>query len=584
MTTILAVSSAIASVIRTGIFRAAASTTGNMVDRTSRCPRRYRWCDGRDVGHAGIIFPVAPAGTSWRRYAFFALALLANIPAEAVGKGRCGAIEQRVDADGRLMNHLPYPEIASRNLVRMPATFGPTCRVNQAMLPDLTALMTKARADGMHALHLISCHRSVERQTTLFCDKRPRGMTPAERAFQVAPPGFSEHSTGYSIDFGDRSSPKCNLQQCFSQTPGSRWLEANAALYGYEMSFPPGNRQGVSSEPWHWRWIGRGDGDPAAHIFSEARARFPDPATEEHVGEAPASSIFAAYVPADTTRVAVDPATIADDDFARNRDPALWLRLTVERISFRDGRASWSFWRVVNQDKAEGPLWIVPHDNENAAFDAAVRAVGRHGGIAVIIDTGARDHTYRARLNSVTSGPALDPNRIFTSSGSRYVANVLADLAIKPRLIVALHTNAPGFDPGLSRCGGTAVGRGGISIRVCNAHFQPVASRTAVWPFDDDDSLAILPIRGGAARDAAFCGPALVAADYNLVFENVAGPDGSLSHYAVLHGLRYINLETRDRGSREADLADARNRLASMIDGVMTKCLAGTQNMAAINP
>ncbi|MGL5033031.1 MAG: D-alanyl-D-alanine carboxypeptidase family protein, partial [Microcystaceae cyanobacterium] len=33
-------------------------------------------------------------------------------------------------------------------------------------------------------------------------------------------------------------------------------LKNNAARYDFEMSFTPGNAQGVSYEPWHWRFVG----------------------------------------------------------------------------------------------------------------------------------------------------------------------------------------------------------------------------------------------------------------------------------------------------------------------------------------
>ncbi|HEY9618014.1 MAG TPA: D-alanyl-D-alanine carboxypeptidase family protein, partial [Microcoleaceae cyanobacterium] len=40
------------------------------------------------------------------------------------------------------------------------------------------------------------------------------------------------------------------------QTAAFQWLQANAAHYSFELSFPKDNRQGVSYEPWHWRYVG----------------------------------------------------------------------------------------------------------------------------------------------------------------------------------------------------------------------------------------------------------------------------------------------------------------------------------------
>jgi D-alanyl-D-alanine carboxypeptidase len=71
-----------------------------------------------------------------------------------------------------------------------------------------------------------------------------------------APPGYSEHHTGYAIDIGDAAAPATNLSPKFEQTKAFKWLNANAARFSFEMSFPKNNPQGVSYEPWHWRYVG----------------------------------------------------------------------------------------------------------------------------------------------------------------------------------------------------------------------------------------------------------------------------------------------------------------------------------------
>lgn len=58
-----------------------------------------------------------------------------------------------------------------------------------------------------------------------------------------------------------------------------RWLLLNAPDYGFELSFPAANAQGVTWEPWHWRWVGTSNSEPGAlaarALFAEARERFP---------------------------------------------------------------------------------------------------------------------------------------------------------------------------------------------------------------------------------------------------------------------------------------------------------------------
>lgn len=101
---------------------------------------------------------------------------------------------------------------------------------------------------------------------------------------------------------------------------------------------------------------------------------------------------------------------------------------------------------------------------------------------------------------------------------------------------------------------------------------QPHPSQGRVWPFDDDDTLAFVPWRSGTSPSTAWCGKALATADFNVVFERVAVSDGSLSNYALLHGLDYVNFETQERGIEPVPLAESRNRLVAMIDRALMLC------------
>lgn len=278
----------------------------------------------------------------------------------------------------------------------------------------------------------------------------------------------------------------------------------------------------------------------------------------------------------------VDPMTIADDDFARNRDPAIWDGLGVERIIFTEGETTWRLWRIVNTARPSGPLWAVTHDNENATFAAALAGLRAWGGVAMIVDTGPADSYYDARFNRETSGQPIDPNRHFSDALPLYARTMLADAVAERRLIIALHTNAADFDPTLSDCPAARPGRGAISVGLCNDRYRPRASRAKHWPYDDEDSLVLVPYRDGSDRMTATCAGRLMASDMNLVFEHVAISDGSLSNYAVQHGLSYINIETEERGSSPAGIALARNRLVNMVDAVMERC--GPVSGVAIRP
>ena len=186
----------------------------------------------------------------------------------------------------RLYGHIPYGEVAPATLVAAPPGFavGQPCRLQPAVIGDLARMIAAARAalPGSE-LRGISCYRTIMHQDRVFCEAGKAGspcVDPASRAESVAPPGYSEHGTGYAIDFTARPESGCpDLDACFAITAMGRWLIANAPDYGFELSFPQGNAQGVTWEPWHWRWVGTSAAEPGARaaraVFARARSQFP---------------------------------------------------------------------------------------------------------------------------------------------------------------------------------------------------------------------------------------------------------------------------------------------------------------------
>ncbi|WP_420758980.1 M15 family metallopeptidase [Nostoc sp. CALU 546] len=114
----------------------------------------------------------------------------------------------------------------------------------------------------------VSGFRSVQQQEKLFQNQIKRHGSAKEAAKISAPPGHSEHHTGFAIDLTDGKSPKQDITFAFENTDAYRWLTRYAKEFGFEMSFPSNNGQGVSFEPWHWRYVGSQD---AAAIFANAR-------------------------------------------------------------------------------------------------------------------------------------------------------------------------------------------------------------------------------------------------------------------------------------------------------------------------
>ncbi len=133
--------------------------------------------------------------------------------------------------------------------------------------------MKAAAAADFIKIQAISGFRTVARQADLFKAQVGKLGSEAAAAKLSAPPGYSEHHTGYAVDIGDVTLPDTDITYNFQNTPAYNWLLANAYLYGFEQSFPENNQQGVSFEPWHWRYIGS---DNAASVFAQSRSLLGD--------------------------------------------------------------------------------------------------------------------------------------------------------------------------------------------------------------------------------------------------------------------------------------------------------------------
>ncbi|MEL7332872.1 MAG: D-alanyl-D-alanine carboxypeptidase family protein [Cyanobacteria bacterium J06560_2] len=128
-----------------------------------------------------------------------------------------------------------------------------------------------AAAEGI-SLIPVSGFRTIARQQELFDNQVEKLGSEAAAAALSAPPGHSEHHTGYAIDIGDATMPDTDIKYSFEDTPAYGWLAANAKRYGFEESFPYNNQQGVSFEPWHWRFVGS---PRAREVFSYSKILFP---------------------------------------------------------------------------------------------------------------------------------------------------------------------------------------------------------------------------------------------------------------------------------------------------------------------
>ncbi len=162
--------------------------------------------------------------------------------------------DAQAKANGSLLGHLPHSEAPAADLA--PISADGRLRMRKAAAQQFQAMQQAARSAGV-ILVPISAFRSVKEQEQLFFGvSAQRNQTPAQRAALSAPPGYSEHHTGYAADIGDGAVPATNLNANFEKTKAYDWLSKNAAKYSFELSFPKDNVQGVNYEPWHWRFVG----------------------------------------------------------------------------------------------------------------------------------------------------------------------------------------------------------------------------------------------------------------------------------------------------------------------------------------
>ncbi|MEA5471070.1 M15 family metallopeptidase [Spirulina sp. 06S082] len=194
--------------------------------------------------------------------AFFFLNRATQPIATAGGSGSSSAVaapqgvegESNIASEDNVLGHLPYQEAPIDELVAI--TADRRILLRQSAAQKFIMMAEAARADGV-ILASLSGYRTVAEQDSLFFEvKAQRQQNAAKRAEVSAPPGYSEHHTGYAIDIGDGRTPATHLSVNFENTAAFRWLQENAARYSFELSFPRDNAQGISYEPWHWRFVG----------------------------------------------------------------------------------------------------------------------------------------------------------------------------------------------------------------------------------------------------------------------------------------------------------------------------------------
>lgn len=121
--------------------------------------------------------------------------------------------------------------------------------LREPVLKPLEKMASDAFNEGITIL-VSSTYRSYDYQTTVY-ERNVKQLGKEEADRVSAKPGTSQHQLGTAIDFG-------SISDDFAKTKAGKWLDENAARYGFSLSFPEGYEEitGYMWECWHYRYIG----------------------------------------------------------------------------------------------------------------------------------------------------------------------------------------------------------------------------------------------------------------------------------------------------------------------------------------
>ncbi len=107
-----------------------------------------------------------------------------------------------------------------------------------------TAMAEAARKDSVELI-VDSGFRSLSFQRRIIRHRLAAGDSFEQVMNSVAPPGYSEHHTGRSLDL-------CPSEARFAYTAAYRWLKEHALEHGFFETLPQDPEAPLTWESWHW--------------------------------------------------------------------------------------------------------------------------------------------------------------------------------------------------------------------------------------------------------------------------------------------------------------------------------------------
>ena len=248
-----------------------------------------------------------------------------------------------------------------------------------------------------------------------------------------------------------------------------------------------------------------------------------------------------------------------DGDFKRNADVLSAPSMCIAEESFKERRRPWTI-QIVESGRP-GPLWAVMHDDEDLAFDNAVKALKANGGTLVAVETGGKRNQ-----------DGIDPNRNFSDSGigcaklgknaAPHFTGIFATLLQPARPVVAMHNNVDAKVP--------TGGVGHVAMSTVPKDMTASPADDSDGPLAGDGALVLLATVEPVAASVTNRMDALSANGLNVVLEKIRSGHGdcSLSNYVALSGNPdYFNVTVdHDEGARQQ--AMVRALLASAMPSV----------------
>ncbi len=150
--------------------------------------------------------------------------------------------------------HPIIPLAYSPKLVEVQCAGGDTATIHPLAKSDFEALCDAASKANV-PLAITSSYRSYATQTSTYNYWVASGGIASADAYS-ARPGYSEHQTGFAIDF--RVPNGASLNQ-FAGTLQQVWLSENGPNYGFIQRYTDENHEitGYNAESWHYRYVGR---------------------------------------------------------------------------------------------------------------------------------------------------------------------------------------------------------------------------------------------------------------------------------------------------------------------------------------